>query len=976
MNKAINKKRSLTFAAAVLSALCAATVGAGVTSALSVSAEEQRQTALTGFTCEGASVNAEEPGLRFVFSLSGDALEKKDLTAGVVYMPYDLYRGEEAAFLKNQANALTEQFNWKDNAETTEDETDLIGYTYLPASYIPASMYNRVLLVRGYIEDGADVYYTEPVKTSMAYSAWQATKLPEFSEYIETLKTYMGPYALTWGEGEADKKENLYYGDAIELPRTLSFSEHELNVEKWYWDEDKTKEISASDYITCSSNVYYTLEKISVSGTVSCTDPSVDLSSVKIDVDGKETNVAVAANGAYSLELDAGVHDFKFYCNGYVAYHTGVEIYSAKTLSARLESDLYDIGDFGDSKSDELAFRSDGVYTVSGSGYCYLMPNTATAENYEFTAKISTPDATKDSDTQSFGFAISNGVNVLKVVLTNWHIYVSVGKSGGGSDEIHVTTGYPFLNVNKDDGGRNCMLVRSDDALELWFGTIHLITITADGVTELCRTDAGIKAAMAVHAEDFHGKGILAGFFGEGVTHAVGLGSRSGSALEATYACKLVKGAKLEESLFAFGNHGAVKTYRRAPSSGDNVFTLNDNGYGYIMPNTATTGDYEFTVSAATKEDGHDAWGATSFGIVISNGTYVMTIAFGGEGPFCVQIGTEVGKVDDATNAWYTSRENATATYPDYHSDALWMVHNHTWKIVRTKDSIDVFDGNKTFLTVTADEIITNYPATDDGVTTKMKELLATFFGENVEHAVGLGGLKTEKALINCVFTCSYKDGDELKQQTYATGNHGSIRSMYLTPSSGDNVYTLNDNGYGYIMPNTATTGDYEFTVSAATKEDGHDAWGATSFGIVISNGTYVMTIAFGGEGPFCVQIGTEVGKVDDATNAWYTSRENATATYPDYHSDALWMVHNHTWKIVRTKDSIDVFDGNKTFLTVTADEIITNYPATDDGVTTKMKELLATFFGENVEHAVGLGGLKTQKALINCVFTCTYEKK
>ena len=43
MNKAVNKKRSLMFAAAVLSALCAATVGAGVTSALSVSAEEQRK---------------------------------------------------------------------------------------------------------------------------------------------------------------------------------------------------------------------------------------------------------------------------------------------------------------------------------------------------------------------------------------------------------------------------------------------------------------------------------------------------------------------------------------------------------------------------------------------------------------------------------------------------------------------------------------------------------------------------------------------------------------------------------------------------------------------------------------------------------------------------------------------------------------------------------------------------------------------
>ena len=305
------------------------------------------------------------------------------------------------------------------------------------------------------------------------------------------------------------------------------------------------------------------------------------------------------------------------------------------------------------------------------------------------------------------------------------------------------------------------------------------------------------------------------------------------------------------------------------------------------------------------------------------------------------------------------------------------MVHNHTWKIVRTKNFIDVFDGDKKFLTVTAEEIITNYPATDGGVTTEMKELLATFFGENVEHAVGLGGLETKEPLSNCVFTCSYKDGDALKQQTYATGNHGSIRSMYLTPSSGDNVFTLNDNGYGYIMPNTATTGDYEFTVSAVTKEDGHDAWGATSFGIVISNGTYVMTIAFGAEGPFCVQIGTEVGKVDDATNAWYTSRYDVTATHSGYHSGALHMVHNRTWKIVRTKDSIDVVHDNEKFLTVKADEIITNYPAIgDDGVTTEMKKLLATFFGENVEHAVGLGGLETEKDLINCVFTCTYEKK
>ena len=136
------------------------------------------------------------------------------------------------------------------------------------------------------------------------------------------------------------------------------------------------------------------------------------------------------------------------------------------------------------------------------------------------------------------------------------------------------------------------------------------------------------------------------------------------------------------------------------------------------------------------------------------------------------------------------------------------------------------------------------------------------------------------------------------------------------------------------------------------------------------------MTIAFGGEGPFCVQIGTEVGKVDDETNACYTSFGNAKETHSSYHSGALHMVHNRTWKIVRTKDSIDVVEGNKKFLTVTANEIITNYPATDGGVTTEMKELLATFFGENVEHAVGLGGLKTQKALINCVFTCTYEKK
>lgn len=479
MKKNFTKKTVITMA----TALCVATFVGGVMTSVNASAEGEVQT-LVGFECAGASVNAQELGMRFVFDLTGDAVAKKDLTAGVVYMPYDMYKGDINAFVKGQEKSLTTEFNWQDNTATA-DETDMVGYTYLSADVIPSTMYNRVLLVRGYMEDGENVYYTEPVKTSMAYSAWQG--IATLPDYEEQLKAYMGPYTLTY---EGGKVENLYYGDTVTgLPTQINGQ----NVEKWYWDEEKTDDIAADDYATGSMNIYYELEKFTVSGTISCAD-DVDMTKVKVTVDGEEKDITATANGEYSIELEAGTKSLlRFYSdNGYVAHVKNLTVGGDITQDVTLQDGTLEAGGsmvvngktVNTSGWNDVGFGNGNTDTYVPIGtmpenknWSIAMPGTVTTKNYEFNAVryVNASSSATGSEVQ-YGVGVTNGNMKLSCEVRGWNGRFIVNK-GGEMTTLTFTWGNSWL------GTGNIHMAVTSDAITWTITNPKLSTFAAVTVT-------------------------------------------------------------------------------------------------------------------------------------------------------------------------------------------------------------------------------------------------------------------------------------------------------------------------------------------------------------------------------------------------------------------------------------------------------------------------------------------------------------
>lgn len=378
---------------------------------------------LNGFTCPGASVYIAGAGesiakqMRFVLNLDAAQAAYADEahTAGVVVLPYDLYRKNNLSELtKDNEIASKVDVKWE-----KQENGSYTSYAYLDATLIPAGQENRTLVARGYIDDGTNVYYTEEVKASMAYVAWKNIGM-QGGAYDTQLKEYMGEYTLTYGTGENEKIGGLYYGDKFDtkLPETVGG----VAVEKWYWDEAKTQEIKAADYATGSMKIYYELEKFDVTGTISCAD-GIDLTKVKVYANGEDTGATVSESGSFSVQLPAGKHDFVFETEGYIAYADGVEV-SATTeaINATLKKNTWVAGDYKNTKttvtsSDKNAML-DGVITVTGKTYGVLFPNTATEGDFTFTANTEITEV--DGDERTPGLAITNGTNVLSFAVRKW----------------------------------------------------------------------------------------------------------------------------------------------------------------------------------------------------------------------------------------------------------------------------------------------------------------------------------------------------------------------------------------------------------------------------------------------------------------------------------------------------------------------------------------------------------------------------
>jgi len=489
-----NKKTVIS----MVSALCAFALVGGV-SAINASAN----TVLDGFSCAGVSVNAEEVGVRFEFNLTGDATAKKDLDAGVVYMPYDLYTGDLANFTKDTAAAKTAEFGWEDNAET-EADGDYVGYTYLAAESIPATMYNRVLLVRGYIVDGETVYYTSPVKASMADSAWKG--IAALPDYEETLKAYMGPYTLT---SEAGNVENLYYGDNVvaKLPTANAGK----NIVAWYWDEAKTDDVAADDYATGSMAIYPKYESFVVSGVVSGAD---NLESVKVQINGADTDIAVAANGEYSVSLEAGTYDFRFYNDNFVAYVNDVAVSAATEVNATLVSNKWEAGTFGNvvglpEKFDTLDML-DGSFTMAAQGGGVVFPNTATTNAFEYTAVIG---AKSGRDQQAPMAVISTTYAHISVGMYQWGRTAYINVSDGTNIGTAFNEAFKVGALGDQNNTYTVKFVRMGTEIKCYINNVWVFTFTKDAL--VLGTDVTDKNWVGAANDVWTGWSKTSSFFAE-----------------------------------------------------------------------------------------------------------------------------------------------------------------------------------------------------------------------------------------------------------------------------------------------------------------------------------------------------------------------------------------------------------------------------------------------------------------------------
>ena len=459
-------------------------------------ARAQGQT-LDGFTSPGASVfvatdGSGEKQMRFEVRLTAGAAEgltgspeEETLDSGMIVLPYDLYTANDVTELTLDTPGirtadLTRYWEATDGGYTS--------YAYIPADIVPAGQENRVLVARGYIRDGDTVYYTDEVKASMAYVAWQS--LSDLSEYEEELKAYMGPYTLTYGD-DATVCFTGYYGEPLaEIPMTAGG----YNVLAWYWDEARTAEIAETDYITGSMRIYPKMETYSVSGTISCADPAFDgaYTNVTVYVDGAETQTEVGPDGRYTLSLEAGPHEITFLAGVYGASKE-ISVNGVTELDASLADWTWKIGDYGTFASVGGVYDADdaldGSLTVSTGGehYSIVMPNTATAAAAEYVVTTSglsfgsdVSDGNKDN--HYFGFGLSDGTSMLSFTVSRWHFL------GVNMATLRGTGNRTVYNIGKavseaGSGNRTYKLVRTADAMTLYVNDALVLTLTAGGIT-------------------------------------------------------------------------------------------------------------------------------------------------------------------------------------------------------------------------------------------------------------------------------------------------------------------------------------------------------------------------------------------------------------------------------------------------------------------------------------------------------------
>ena len=816
--KEMKIRNKLIIGMAMLGIACVG-VGAMMAKPFSAKAETAETAAtetqgLTGFTSPGASVFIATDGtdtkqMRFQVNLDStaddtykNAAANKSLQSGVAVLPYDIYQANGYTELtKDTPQAVTAEVteNW------VENENGYESYAYLPIDLIPQDQYNRILIARGYVIDGENVYYTQPVRASMAYVAWKSSQLPEFADYLEQLKGYMGPYTLSYNGGSIP---DLYYGDTVSLPTTIN----DYNVVGWYWDEARTEAIAETDYATGTMPVYYKLQEFTVSGTVSCAD-SVDMTTVKIAVDGVETDATFEANGAYSVSVEPGTHKFTFSCTGYKAYALNTAVSEDLTLDAELKSDLYEIGNFGNVASTVGLVPEDdfdGQYTVEGNNYLLMMPNTATTDAFTYTVKVS--NLTSGRGDKAFAASVSNGTYALSIGFYQYETIVVNLSSKAGPGFIGY---YNMTGSQQYIDDTTIKIVKTENDIKVYVGSILYFTFTSEGIALADGvTDRNWGNSFVANQDK------LAGFFGENVKLACGIAAVNGDAFTATYNCKIEKyfevggtitadasvdltqtvltvdgvatamtvnadgtytayvpegthtltftkgvwsatkeativsgsntvDVTLVNGTWRVGNYGSVKSTQTPELQENGTYTVDGKNQLLIFPNTATSESFTYSVKVTGLTRTNDAG---TFGICISNGKYSLTVGFRKWTYMDVSIITSAG------TKWTTYYNDTSRTNSNTGGTIKFMISAD--KIEFYREFYQDTTGPKLVLTftsagITGGENVTHFTGWPDTLTANYATGIAGFFETGAKIACGIasGYNNSVKATYACTIT-------------------------------------------------------------------------------------------------------------------------------------------------------------------------------------------------------------------------------
>ena len=811
------------FAGAAVAVLLGGAFGGIATLGNHKAAAEEPENALNlldGFTCPGASVyiagenEKDTKQMRFVINLEAAQAEYADEahTAGVVVLPYDLYRKNNLSELtKDNEIASKVDVKWE-----KQENGSYASYAYLDATLIPAGQENRTLVARGYIDDGTNVYYTEEVKASMAYVAWKNYDNEEYTEAQKAiLHKYMGEYTLTYGAGENEKIGGLYYGDTFytQLPAQVGG----YNVDQWYWDEEKTQKIEAADYATGSMTIYYELEKFDVTGTISCAD-GIDLTKVKVYVNGEDTGAAVSESGSFSVQLPAGKHDFVFETEGYIAYADGVEV-SATTeaISATLKKNTYAIGDYKSEKVNaEVTYDKnaalDGSVTVSGkvSAYSLPLPNVATADEAEYNFSMKNFPWVGSDYNGFYGLALTNGNVSVSFSFSRWeNLRVRIGDKEVGY------AGYNETNYGYFGGSqRGYKIIRTNNALYLYVNKIIALTINADGITlpSACKVSWGGDNATAV--KDL----IMQNFIGENKEIApmlfyVAQNVSDQSVRSITYTYSMAKLYAVSGTISAADGVDLTATsltvdgistpisvqengsYTVSIAEGTHTLVFANGKYGATKEITVVNGE---NIADVTLVNG--TWLAGNYGSLSSNntpelnenGTYTVSgkdqmIIFPNTATsnsftyevtvndinrsnvdskigICITDGNyrlAIGLSQDWQVLVSLSQNSSEATHNYYGLGGKQGVNGVKLKFVVTKQDIKFYVNNTLRFTFTSEEITSTISALTDSwvkdtLTDAYKNGIAGFFAENAKIAVGI--MSGWKDSVTATYACSISD--------------------------------------------------------------------------------------------------------------------------------------------------------------------------------------------------------------------------